>query len=91
MHRLGFSVDEIPLLIRRLKSQNAVIPRSVFSHFVGSDSAQFDFFTRQQIELFEKGSQELQEASHTRFCVISAIQPVSNVFPVRSLIWCVWG
>ena len=62
MHRLGFSVDEIPLLIRRLKSQNAVIPRSVFSHFVGSDSAQFDFFTRQQIELFEKGSQELQEA-----------------------------
>lgn len=62
MHRLGFSVDEIPLLIRRLRSQNAVIPRSVFSHFVGSDSAQFDFFTRQQIELFEKGSQELQEA-----------------------------
>ena len=62
MHRLGFSIDEIPLLIRRLKSQNAVIPRSVFSHFVGSDSAQFDFFTRQQIELFEKGSQELQEA-----------------------------
>ena len=62
MHRLGFSVDEIPLLIRRLKSQNAVIPRSLFSHFVGSDSAQFDFFTRQQIELFEKGSQELQEA-----------------------------
>ena len=62
MHRLGFSVDEIPLLIRRLKSQNAVIPRSVFSHFVGSDSPQFDAFTRQQIELFEKGSQELQAA-----------------------------
>ena len=62
MHRLGFEAEDIPLLIRRLKNQNAVIPRSVFSHFVGSDSPQFDAFTRQQIELFEKGSQELQAA-----------------------------
>ena len=62
MHRLGFEAEDIPLLIRRVKNQNAVIPRSVFSHFVGSDSPQFDAFTRQQIELFEKGSQELQAA-----------------------------
>ena len=62
MHRLGFSVEEIPQLIRRLKGQNAVIPRSVFSHFVGSDSAQFDAFTRQQIALFEEGSTMLQAA-----------------------------
>ena len=62
MHRLGFAVEDIPLLIRRLKNQSAVIPRSVFSHFVGSDSPQFDTFTREQIELFEKGSQELQAA-----------------------------
>lgn len=62
MRRLGFDREEIPLLIRRLKNQNAVIPRSVFSHFVGSDSSQFDAFSRQQIEQFEKGSQELQAA-----------------------------
>ena len=62
MHRLGFSVDDIPQLICRLKGQNAVIPRSVFSHFVGSDSPQFDAFTRQQIVQFEKGSLELQAA-----------------------------
>lgn len=62
MHRLGFDIEEIPLLIRRLKNQNAVIPRSVFSHFVGSDSSEFDAFTRQQIEMFEKGSKELQAA-----------------------------
>ncbi len=62
MHRLGFAVEDIPLLIHRLKNQSAVIPRSVFSHFVGSDSPQFDAFTRRQIELFEKGSQELQAA-----------------------------
>lgn len=62
MRRLGFDIEEIPLLIRRLKNQNAVIPRSVFSHFVGSDSSQFDAFSRRQIDLFEKGSQELQAA-----------------------------
>lgn len=62
MHRLGFSSEEMPLLIRRLKSQNALIPRSVFSHFVGSDSLQFDAFTRSQIETFERASEELQAA-----------------------------
>ena len=41
MHRLGFAPEEIPELIDRLKKQTAVIPRSVFSHLVGSDGAQF--------------------------------------------------
>ena len=62
MHRLGFTPDEIPQLIQRLQGQSAVIVRSVFSHFVGSDSPQFDAFTRRQIEIFEKASQELQAA-----------------------------
>ena len=62
MHRLGFTPDEIPELIERLKKQTAVIPRSVFSHLVGSDAEQFDSFTRRQIEAFEQASQELQEA-----------------------------
>ena len=62
MHRLGFAAEDMPQLIERLKGQNAVIARSVFSHFVGSDAAQFDAFTRRQIETFEKASGELQEA-----------------------------
>ena len=62
MHRLGFMPEEIPALIRRLKSQTALLPRSVFSHFVGSDSPQFDDFTRQQNEIFAKASAELQAA-----------------------------
>lgn len=62
MHRLGFEPGEVPQLIRRLKNQHAVIPRSVFSHFVGSDGDNFDAFTRQQIELFEGASTELQAA-----------------------------
>ena len=62
MHRLGFAPQDIPELIARLKRQTSVIPRSVFSHLVGSDSAQFDSFTRKQIETFERASEELQEA-----------------------------
>ena len=63
MHRLGFDpVDDMFKLIDRLKHQNAIIPRSVFSHFVGSDSDDFDAFSAQQFELFEQGSQALQAA-----------------------------
>ena len=62
MHRLGFALEDMPRLIERLKGQNAVIARSVFSHLVGSDSQQFDSFTRRQIEMFEKASMELQGA-----------------------------
>ena len=50
----------MPQLIERLHRQSAVIPRSVFSHLVGSDADKFDSFTRRQIELFEKASEELQ-------------------------------
>lgn len=62
MHRLGFAPNEMPELIKRLKSQNAVLPRSVFSHLVGSDSTKFDTFTRNQIEVFEKASLQLTSA-----------------------------
>ena len=62
MHRLGFAPEDMPRLIERLKSQNAVIARSVFSHLVGSDASQFDAFTRGQIEMFEAASMQLQAA-----------------------------
>ena len=58
---LGFDPHkDMPQLIERLHRQSAVIPRSVFSHLVGSDADKFDSFTRRQIELFEKASEELQ-------------------------------
>ena len=62
MHRLGFAPSDIPELVNRLKRQTAVIPRSVFSHLVGSDGAQFDAFTRKQIETFENASRQLQDS-----------------------------
>ena len=62
MHRLGFAPSEIPELLARLKRQTSVVPRSVFSHLVGSDSTQFDAFTRKQIEIFEQVADEIQGA-----------------------------
>ena len=63
MHRLGFDPEkDMDELISRLKHQNAIIPRSVFSHFVGSDSDDFDNFSRLQFEKFLHGSQRLQAA-----------------------------
>ena len=62
MSRLGFRPDEMPRLIERLQQQNAVIPRSVFSHFAGSDSSDFDTFTHQQAARFEEAATALQSA-----------------------------
>ena len=62
MSRLGFRPDEMPRLIERLQNQTAVIPRSVFSHLAGSDSAEFDAFTRQQATRFTEASEMLQSA-----------------------------
>ena len=63
MHRLGFDPrHDIDQLIDRLKHQTAIIPRSVFSHFVGSDNDDFDNFSAQQFELFDEGSKKIQAA-----------------------------
>ena len=62
MSRLGFSPDDMPRLIERLKGQNAVSPRSVFSHFAGSDSTEFDDFTHLQAQRFQQAADTLQSA-----------------------------
>ncbi len=63
MHRLGFNPEtDMPRLIDRLCRQTALVPCSVFSHFVGSDGDEFDAFSHHQFELFDKASQMLQDA-----------------------------
>ena len=92
MHRLGFDpVDDMDELIDRLKHQNAVIPRSVFSHFVGSDSDDFDSFSAQQFALFEEGSNKLQSAfSHKILRHIDNSAGIEH-FPERQLDMCRLG
>lgn len=63
MHRLGFDpMRDIDTLVDRLQHQSAVMPRSVFSHLVGSDSDDFDAFSQQQFRLFDEASRRLQSA-----------------------------
>ena len=62
MHRLGFLPEEVPQLVEELKRQNALSPRSVFSHFAGSDSPLLDSFTQEQVKRFAQASDCLQTA-----------------------------
>lgn len=61
MHRLGFYREDIPQLIKRLQSTLAVRVASVFSHLAGSDEAQFDAFTLQQIGYYKLCADAIQE------------------------------
>ena len=92
MHRLGFDpMQDIPELIDRLKSQSALIPRSVFSHFVGSDSDSFDDFSAEQFRLFCHGSELLCKAFPHK--ILRHIDNSAGIehFPERQLDMCRLG
>ena len=92
MHRLGFDPErDMDELIRRLKAQNAIIPRSVFSHFVGSDSDDFDRFSAMQFEKFDRASRQLQAAFDHK--ILRHIDNSAGIehFPERQLDMCRLG
>lgn len=92
MHRLGFDPEhDMETLIQKLKRQNAIIPRSVFSHFVGSDEDGFDTFSARQFELFDRGSRQLQQAFGHK--ILRHIDNSAGIehFPERQLDMCRLG
>lgn len=92
MHRLGFDPErDMDELIRRLKGQNSVIPRSVFSHFVGSDSDDFDNFSLMQYERFLRGSGLLQDAFDHKILRHMDNSAGIEHFPERQLDMCRLG
>lgn len=62
MHRLGFMEHEIEALITELESNPAAKVVSIFSHLAGSDTADFDGFTKEQAMAFSKMSNRLTAA-----------------------------
>ena len=62
MHRLGFSKNELPELIQRIKANPMLHVKSVFSHLATADNPAEDEFTLSQIHNFEEGSQMIVEA-----------------------------
>jgi len=66
MHRLGFEEHDLPQLIERLKGQESLRVRSVFSHLAGSDEDRFDDYTETQLALFERMANQLSAAFQHR-------------------------
>ena len=62
MHRLGFSLKELPELIRRIQANPLIHVRSTFSHLATADNPDEDEFTLSQIKVFEEGSQMIVDA-----------------------------
>ncbi len=92
MHRLGFDPEkDIDEVICRLKGQNAIIPRSVFSHFVGSDSDDFDNFSAMQFKRFDLASKKLQSAFTHRILRHMDNSAAIEHFPERQMDMCRLG
>ena len=62
MHRLGFSIGELPELIHRIQANPMLHVKSVFSHLATADNPAEDDFTMSQIHCFEEGSTMIKEA-----------------------------
>ena len=92
IHRLGFDPErDIDEVVSRLKSQNAIIPRSVFSHFVGSDSDDFDAFSAEQFRKFDEASRRLQAAFDHKILRHICNSAGIEHFPERQLDMCRLG
>ena len=60
MHRLGFEEENLDYLIQILKGNETVQIKSILSHMATSDDLKQDYFSKSQIDLFEKLSSRLQ-------------------------------
>ncbi len=61
MNRLGFEPEEINQLALLLQQNNSMAVRSVFSHLVGSESADGDGFTTHQSNLFDEACNRIEK------------------------------
>ena len=82
MHRLGFYKEDMPWLIEKLHTTKAVRVASVFSHLAGSDEAQFDDFTLEQIHYFDECAETLKAGLNypiiKHICNSAGIERFSN-------------
>lgn len=59
MHRLGFGLDEVSVLMERLKHTSSMMVQSVFSHLAAAEDPAEDAFTREQIAIFTQATEQL--------------------------------
>jgi alanine racemase len=89
MHRLGFTEEELPVLIERLMGQQEVCVRSAFTHFAASDEEKHDAFTRAQLEQLLRIGRGLRAAFPEREIMLHAANSAGiERFPgARELDW----
>ncbi len=61
MHRLGFTLPELPQIIPIISNNSIVHIKSVFSHLAASDDPALDEYTLQQAHLFNKAISIIEE------------------------------
>jgi len=61
MHRLGFDPGEIGEMLEKIKANSRIYVQSIFSHLAASDDPSHHEFTRWQIDLFSKCSDQIIE------------------------------
>ena len=62
MHRLGFTLEQLPELITLLKEQDTIVPASVFTHLCVADEPAQDEYTLGQFSYFDTCSDLLEQA-----------------------------
>jgi alanine racemase len=62
MHRLGFNEEDIEELINLLKANRNLQVASIYTHLAGSDEAQHDDFSNQQVKTFLQCASTLSAA-----------------------------
>jgi alanine racemase len=66
MHRLGFEEQEMNELISILKSHPGISIATVFSHLAGSDEAEHDSFSKEQVSIFNQRYKQFSTALQQR-------------------------
>lgn len=61
MHRLGFNTSEVPKLIEYIQAQPEVKIASVYSHLADADNRKDNYFSEQQIALFQNSCGEISQ------------------------------
>ena len=69
MHRLGFDISEIDILVKRLRKNPDLCVQSVFSHLAASEDPAEDNFTKKQIESLRVTAERIQTGLGYSFLV----------------------
>ncbi len=78
MHRLGLTLDDLDEFCTEAINSNCIKISSVFSHLVGSDDANLDYFTHEQVKRFNE--------MFNRICELIGTRPMRHILNSAGII-----